>query len=203
LCLLKENKMGKYGKSKWHDKFSDFHWKLGGKENSDKRFKGFYMTDIDRLWIPIDFSTNEPVAVIDIKDINEKVEDSNSSGFTHTEEQAYKWFISKNVRVFCVYIRNINKITNEISCIIKEYPNGKPIPINNGLEFGLWELSLREKKEYKKPEKSESVSYIRQQEREEFIRLQNNPVINEEPFPNAEEEKKNKEVYWVNFPNNN
>lgn len=81
--------MGKYPSSKLHDWFSDWHWQTCA--------RGSTLTDIDRLWVEV--RNGEPVAVFDLKDINNQKEEE-----TFTTRVAHEWFEKHGIPTYLVYI---------------------------------------------------------------------------------------------------
>jgi hypothetical protein len=125
--------MGKYPNSDIHAKYSDWHWQI---INIDERYKQLYVADIDRLWIEYDFKREAIVGVIDVK-----YEDSCDT-ITATENGIYKWFNSKGVRVFIVFItRDFRtfRIVNE---------KGSDLKLNE-IEYAEFLLALRDDEKYK------------------------------------------------------
>ncbi len=79
--------MGKFSRTKLHDDYSDWHWKM-----NDTLLKGCNLTDIDKIWVEVRYG--KPIAVCDLKRENDEV--------TKTEENLYNWFLEKGLPVFIV-----------------------------------------------------------------------------------------------------
>jgi len=126
--------MGKYPPSELHNKYSDFHWKLG---QLDPRFKRLYCADIDRAWLEYDYDKKAVVAVTDMKWKSDLYYEE--MGLTSTEMGIYSWFERMGARVFIVYISH-----DFDEFIIRPFSESNLYKVKGAVPYGEWLLSLRE-----------------------------------------------------------
>jgi hypothetical protein len=137
--------MGKYGNSKLHDWYSDWHYNIIDDPDLTDEFFGklgeLYLCDKDRTFVEIDFRIKG--GVIGIFDL--KYNDGKDS-VTSTEERLYLDELALARRVFIIWIDDENKIFAVQEVITSDGYELKYTDKNilSEVEYIRWLINLRE-----------------------------------------------------------
>lgn len=128
--------MGKYQNSEIHDKYSDFHYYL---LRISEKYKVLYVTDIDRLWVEVDFNRTPPIiGVFDIKF------DYGIDSVSATEKKCYNWFNSVSVPVYIVFMSDTHiEDKHYWKFRVEKWPESNTVFEGHAIGYADWLLSLR------------------------------------------------------------